>query len=126
MGICVSSGAVIQCSFGAKPSKLTVLSPKVMTKSSVATIADSKPLENFTSFGMCSSLGNPAVSAATTAALGVLTPQPCTPNCAGMWVGDNLKVMSEGKPILTNTDTLACMFGGVIKIVNPNNTNVIV
>ena len=49
---------------------------------------------------MCTSLTNPTVAAATTAALGVLTPMPCIPVVAGPWKPGAAKTMIGGKPAL--------------------------
>lgn len=77
----VCMGATIRCSLGIAPSTLIVLpANRVMTSSMhAATILDNKPLVNILPFGMCSSIANPTVAAATSAALGVLTPMPCIP-----------------------------------------------
>jgi len=45
----------------------------------VATIMDFKPFANIPGFGACMSPMNPHVIAATAAAMGVFTPQPCIP-----------------------------------------------
>ena len=47
---------------------------------------DDIPMTNIMPFGMCQSLGESEVAAATTAALGVLTPMPCIPNTPAPWV----------------------------------------
>ena len=83
----VCHGALLACSFGVAPSLLTVLpANRVMTSSQpAATIMDHKPMVNITPFGLCMSLANPMVAAATSAALGVLTPQPCLPMTMTPW-----------------------------------------
>ena len=81
MPIQVCMGATLQCSFGAAPSTLVVL-PQNRTMAGgplAANIMDNKPIANVPPFGMCSSIANPTVAAATSAALGVLTPMPCVP-----------------------------------------------
>ena len=69
-------------------------------------------------FGMCSSLANPAVSAATAAAGGVLTPQPCSPVLTAPWMPGSLTVQIGGKSALNNTSKLMCAYGS-ISITNP-------
>ena len=81
-----------------------------------ANITDSKPFVNIAPFGMCMSLANPAVAAATAAALGALTPMPCTPMTSAPWVPGSPTVMSGPAPALTNSSTCVCAFGGVVQI----------
>ncbi|MDD2421592.1 MAG: DUF4280 domain-containing protein [Heliobacteriaceae bacterium] len=67
-------------------------------------------------FGMCSSPANPAVAAATAAALGVLTPMPCTPLVVTPWAPGSPTVLVGGYPALNNSSKAMCSFGGVIQI----------
>ena len=76
-------------------------------------------MANVGPFGMCTSLANPQVAAATTAALGVLTPQPCIPAPAGMWIPTKPKVLIGGKPCLSQDCKMICAYAGQISIVNP-------
>lgn len=89
----------------------------------VASIADAAPMTNITPCGMCTSMANPAVAAATAAALGVLTPQPCVPAPAGVWICPGA-VKVGGKPILTTDGKLMCSYGGTITIMNPGQGTV--
>ena len=77
----VCSGALLQCTFGVAPSTLVVLPVNRMMTSFMpaANIMDNKPMVNIMPFGMCTSLANPSVATATSAAMGVLTPMPCIP-----------------------------------------------
>ena len=71
-------GAMLQCSFGAAPSSLVVLpTNKILATTPAANIMDNKPMLNIMPFGVCMSMANPMVAAATAAAMGVLTPMPC-------------------------------------------------
>lgn len=126
MGVQVVMGAVLQCSFGVAPSSLVVLpTNKVMSMTPAANIMDNKPLLNIPPFGMCQSLANPTVAAATAAALGVLTPMPCIPATAAPWVPGCPKVLVGNMPALESNSKLMCSYGGVIQIVSPGQFKVI-
>jgi len=103
------------------PSPLTVLpANRVMTSSqSVATIMDHQPMVIITPFGLCMSLDNPMVAAATSAASGVLTPQPCLPMTMTPWVPGAATVLRGRQPSLDNTCTLNCIWAGVIQVTAP-------
>ena len=118
-------GATLQCSFGAAPSSLVVL-PKnrVLTQTPDANIMDNVPLVNILPFGMCSSASNPAVIAATSAALGVFTPAPCVPVIPAPWIPGAPTVLIANIPALDNTCKLMCAWGGAIQITNAGQTTV--
>jgi uncharacterized Zn-binding protein involved in type VI secretion len=113
-------GALIQCSFGMAPSSLAPLpaSRVVIEGRPAATITDFAPLVNVPPFGMCTSLANPTVAAATSAALGVLTPMPCVP-VTTPWKPGAPQTLIGGKPALTAGSTCQCAWGGVIALVMP-------
>lgn len=125
MGMIVTTGATLQCSFGTTPSTLTATnSPLVMCGGSTAAVlTDAAPMVNIPTFGMCSSLANPQVAAATAAAMGVLTPQPCIPNTQS-WIPSGGMVLSGGKPCVTQECTCMCLYGGSIQILSPGQTTV--
>ena len=115
------------CSFGAAPSTLNVLPvARTLSNMPLATIMDNVPMVNIMPFGMCSSLANPAVASATSAAMGVLTPMPCMPVIPAPWAPGSPAVLIGGKPALNNTSKLMCAWGGVIQITNPAVTNITV
>lgn len=125
MGFCVCAGAMLQCSFGNAPSNMMVLpNNAVMTKTPIANIMDNKPMVNILPFGMCSSLANPLVAAATAAALGVLTPQPCIPVTTAPWALGSVTVLIKNMPALNNSSKLMCAYGGIISINNPGQNNI--
>jgi Domain of unknown function (DUF4280) len=128
MPIQVTTGGMLQCSFGASPSTLSVLpAHRVMAGNlPAATIMDHIPIANIPPFGMCSSIANPTVAAATTAALGVLTPMPCVPATPSPWLPGAPTVLTGGIPALDNTCKLMCLWAGVIQIVSPGQTTVMV
>ena len=116
----VCMGAMCQCTFGAAPSAL-VVTPENKTLTSnmpAATIMDNIPMKNIMPFGMCSSLANPTVAAATSTALGVLTPMPCVPVIPAPWAPGSATVLIANKPALNDTSKLTCAWGGVISINN--------
>ena len=128
MPLQVVTGAMLQCSFGAAPSTLQAIpTSRVMAGSvPVATIQDHIPLVNVQPFGMCSSPANPTVIAATAAAMGVLTPMPCVPATPAPWLPGAPTVLIGGMPALDNTCRLMCLWAGVIQIVNPGQTSVLI
>jgi hypothetical protein len=120
MPLQVCMGAMMQCSFGAAPSSLVVLPVnKTFTNQMPdANIMDHVPMENIMPFGVCMSLANPTVAAATAAALGVLTPMPCIPNTPAPWVTGAPTVLLGNMPTLDNVSQLMCIWGGVITFVD--------
>lgn len=126
MPVQVCSGAMMRCSFGVAPSSLVVLpNNRVVTNQMPdANILDHVPVVNVTSFGMCMSIANPAVAAATSAALGVLTPMPCIPNTPAPWVPGAPTVLLGNSPSLDNNSKLMCMWAGVIEFVTPGEFTV--
>lgn len=127
MGFAVLGGASLQCSFGVAPSVLNVLPTSlVMSSMPMACIMDYVPMLNVMPFGMCQSLANPMVAAATAAAFGALTPMPCIPVTATPWAPGCSSVMVGGKPALNNSSKLNCMYGGIIQITNPATTNIMI
>lgn len=121
MGQNAVAGAMLQCSFGMTPSSLvpTGASRVMIEGRPAAVITDVAPISNIPPFGMCQSLANPSVAAATSAALGVLTPMPCTPVPGGPWLPQAPRTTLGGQPALVSGSTCQCSFGGVIQITMP-------
>ena len=117
----VTATAMLACSFGMAPSTLNVMptSRVIIEGKPAATIADVVPGANIPPFGMCSSLANPSVAAATAAALGVLTPMPCVPVPVGTWTPVASRTIIGGKPALTAPSMCMCSWGGVITVTVP-------
>jgi len=113
----VVEGAKLMCSFGTTPSILGV-PPKNFSWNTTpaANIMDHVPMVNIKPFGMCTCPANPQVAAATAAALGVLTPQPCIPCTATPWKPGSPDVFLAGPAVLNDTSTLQCNWGGVITV----------
>lgn len=127
MALQVCMGATMMCSFGAAPSSLVVLpANQTFTGTPAATIMDNKPIVNIPPFGMCSSIANPVVASATSAALGVLTPMPCIPATVAPWTPGAPTVLIGNMPALDSSSKLMCNWGGVIQITNPGQTTVMV
>ncbi len=123
----VVMGAMLKCPFGVAPSSLIVIpkGPPIITEGrSTATIMDYAPIVNIPPFGMCNSLANPTVAAATTAALGVLTPMPCIPVIVAPWIPGTPTVLINNFPALNNNCKCFCTWGGVIQITSPGQFTV--
>ncbi|MBM4349629.1 MAG: DUF4280 domain-containing protein [Deltaproteobacteria bacterium] len=125
MPFLVCMGATLKCSFGLTPSVLTVLPQnRLMVPTPAANIMDHVPMVNIIPFGMCSSMANPQVASATSAALGVLTPQPCVPVTLAPWAPGSPLFLIGGMPALNNTSKLMCTWLGVIQVINPGQMTI--
>lgn len=124
MQVCM--GAMMQCSFGVAPSSLVVLPKNEIFTDQVpdANIMDHVPMVNIMPFGMCTSLANPTVASATSAAMGVLTPMPCIPNTPSPWVTGAPTVILANAPTLDDVSKLTCIWGGVIQFSTPGEMTV--
>lgn len=124
MAIQVVNGALLSCSFGVAPSSLVVLPVHRVLSSNqpAANILDHQPMVNILPFGMCSSLANPSVASATSAALGVLTPMPCIPATVTPWAPGSPTVLVDMMPALNNSSCCNCMWGGVVQVTMPGQT----
>lgn len=128
MPVQVVNTAQIACSFGAAPAVLTVLPANrvLVSNQPAATIMDHVPMANIPTFGMCSAPTNPQVIAATAAALGVFTPQPCIPATASPWVPGATNVLIGNQPALDNVSKCMCNWLGVITVVAPGQAQTMV
>ena len=123
----VGATSLLKCSFGTVPTPLMVVGRTVMAEGMLmGNITDMVPLVNIEPFGMCLSLLNPEVAAATAAAMGVLVPMPCVPVTVTPWVSEAVTVLVEGRPALDQTSILMCTWAGVIEVVEPGNFTVMV
>jgi len=124
----VVNTATLTCSFGTTPSNLVVLpTNRVLCGSQfAANIMDHISMVNIMPFGMCTSLANPAVAAATAAALGVLTPQPCIPATMTPWTPGAVTDLIANQPALDNVSICMCNWAGVITVANPGQTTTVI
>jgi hypothetical protein len=119
----VAMSAMLTCTFGAAPSSLVVLpTSRVLVEGKPAgNIEAAAPVVNIPPFGMCMSLANPTVAAATAAALGVLTPMPCVP-VTEAWLPMSPTTLVGGAPVLVAGSQCLCAWGGVIQVTDPGST----
>jgi hypothetical protein len=124
MPLLCCTGAGLSCSMGSVPSTLNPGNPQVLTRQGtlVATVTDHVPMLNVPPFGMCRSLANPAVAAATAAAAGTLTPMPCVPLTPAPWAPGSSKVLIGGRPALGDNASLVCVWAGQIQVDSAGST----
>jgi hypothetical protein len=121
MAILVAEGAQIMCDMGVAPAVLSITPGPphdALALVPLAAVTDFVPLTNVPTFGMCNSPANPAVIAATSAALGVFTPAPCVPATADPWAPPEPVTMS-GVPVFDQKATCQCAWAGTITVVDP-------
>jgi len=111
---------------GTGPAVLTVLPVKKVNVCSqpAATTMDHKPIVNVPTFVMCNAKANPAVIAATAAALGTPTAAPCVPNTTSPWSPGCATVKVKNENALNDSSKLTCMWGGSISISSAGQTKV--
>lgn len=116
----VVQGATLRCSFGDSDSVFKVPNTHeiYIRKKSQGNIMDFKPNQNIFPFGLCSSLANPEVAAATSANNGVLKKMPCNPATVLQWINGKEDFLIENYPALLTISTTTCMWCGVISIVD--------
>lgn len=116
----VCNGARLTCSMGSSVSMLVVLPNRkiLLDGQPQANIMDHKPMVNIMPFGLCRSLANPTVAAATAAHHGVLTPMPCIPNTSMPWPNGEKKLLLKQFPALCQDCKLTCAWAGTISIVH--------
>lgn len=126
MSFCLCTGGMLSCPFGAAPVPFSALPvPRVVIGGMPAGVmTDMAPIVNIPPFGMCTSLSNPTVAAATAAALGVLTPMPCIPVPAGPWINPAPNVLIGGRPAISDGSKLMCAWGGQISVQFAGQTGV--
>jgi hypothetical protein len=112
----VCTGAALQCSFGTTPSTFAASGIDVGTPNDVGVITDVGSA-NIPPFAMCTSLANPAVASATSAA-GSLTPQPCTPLLAP-WTPGSVRATIQGVAALDDSSQCTCTWGGTVSVSSP-------
>lgn len=116
--IYVCNGAQMVCTMGTSSAVLVVLPERriLLDGQPQANIMDYKSMTNIPSFGLCTSLANPVVAAATAANLGRLQPMPCVPNTTSPWQKGHEKLLLKNFPALCMDDKLSCTWAGTISI----------
>lgn len=122
MGKQVSTGGSLKCSMGTASATFKASEGHVKATSAAGVVTDVGK-GNVPSFAMCKSLANPQVQAATTAASGTLTPQPCVPVLAP-WTPGSKKVKIGGVAALDDSSKCSCTWGGVITVKSPGQSKV--
>src|ERR1700689_2078246 len=120
----VCPGATLQCSFGTTPASFAASGTDVSAGSPAGVVTD-VGAANVPPFGLCSSLSNPQVASATTAAGGTLTPQPCQP-LLSPWSPGSAKVAIGEVSALDGSSQCNCTWGGVVTVGDAGQADVTV
>ncbi|MEZ4302075.1 MAG: DUF4280 domain-containing protein [Polyangiaceae bacterium] len=117
----VVHGAKLKCSAGTSPASLSILPANGTDgdEQPAATVNDFVPMTNIAAFGMCTTQANPQVAAATSAAQGVLTPQPCMPVVTAPWSPGSSHTTIREQTALTADSKCQCAWSGSIEITDP-------
>jgi hypothetical protein len=121
MGNQVVTGATLQCSLGTTPSTFAASGVTVSAAAAAGVVTDIGPA-NVPPFGLCQSPANPQVAAATAAAEGVLTPQPCLPVLT-LWTPGSAEVSIGGVAALDDSSQCSCSWAGMISVSAPGQAS---
>lgn len=110
----VCTGATLQCSLGTTPASFAASGSQVSAGSPAGVVTD-VAAANVPPFGMCMSLSNPQVAAATSSAGGTLTPQPCQP-VLPPWSPGAARVTIGEVSALDDSSQCNCTWGGVVTV----------
>jgi hypothetical protein len=124
VGSQVATGATLQCSMGTTPSTFAASGAAVSATTPAGVISDTGP-GNVPPFGLCQSPANPQVAAATAAASGTLTPQPCQPVLTP-WTPGAAQVSVGGVPALDDASQCSCAWAGMITVTDAGQTSMTV
>jgi len=116
----VRTGATLKCSFGTAPATFSATGGRVSASAAAGVVSDITAA-NVPPFGNCTSLGNPAVNAATAMA-GTLTPQPCQPVLPSAWTPGSARVRVGPAAALDSASQCSCTWGGDITVTDPGQT----
>jgi hypothetical protein len=124
----VVNGATMKCNQGMAPATLTILPVNGSNgdEQPAGTIMDHIPMVNVAPFGMCQTTANPQVAAATAAAMGTLTPQPCIPVLPSPWSPGAEVVTIQGIKALSDDSKCTCAWTGSIAITDPGSSELTV
>jgi hypothetical protein len=111
MALHVCHGATLECSLGTAPSTMTVLPlHRMLTNGEpAANIGDHVPLLNILPFGVCQ-----------------LTRLPCVPATPAPWVAGAPSAILDKLPLLNDSSILNCVLGGVIEVVDADQSTELV
>ncbi len=121
MGSQVVTGAALQCSMGTTPSTFAASGVQVSATTPSGVITDVSA-SSVPPFGLCQSPANPQVAAATSAAGGTLTPQPCQPVLTP-WTPGSVQVSIGGVPALDDASQCTCAWAVTVSVTDAGQTS---
>jgi hypothetical protein len=118
----VCTGAALQCSFGTTPATFSASGTETSASAAAGAVSDVASA-SIPPFGLCSSLANPQVASATSAASGVLTPQPCQP-ILSPWSPGSAHVTIDEVATFDDSSQCNCTWSGVVTVSSAGQTDV--
>jgi hypothetical protein len=109
----VSTGATLQCSFGAIPATFAASGIQTSAGAPVGVVTDMTPA-NVPPFGICMSPSNPAAASGS--------PPPCLPVLLAPWSPGSARVMINEISALDDSCTCTCTWGGVVSVTAAGQT----